>query len=1130
MSHIPGGDRVVLRCEELERRETPSATVWENQSFNDLAVGTIPSTWQQWSSSGSNSFGASTIRAFSGIQSLATTGMSNLTARTWDSEVLPSDFGASDYIYLNSLQPVQLFVRGQSLSSNSPTYYALSIARGLQAQIVKVVNGTTTVLASVQSAAYLSGTWVQVSLIPQGNQLSAQIYRPETGQYLNPAGKWQSTVAYVMQVVDSTITADGKIGLGRPAAYADTVAVDDFQILTSAATQQNFDSLPIGQLPSSWTGWWNASPARFGASNSASQSPSQSLQSSATSSTAESRAWLDTPLPQNVEATASFLVNSLIPARLFIDGSNLATNAPSYYAVSVARGMNVSLLRVVNGTATVLASLASTNYVSGAWITVSLAQTNGNIQAVIYNSATGQYLNSAGNWITGFAIALNVHDASIAGIGYVGVDRPPSYAGSLSVDDFQVVTANSSIVPPTVTVQPPTRGATLSGSVPVDATVVAGNPIDRVEFWIDAILRYSTSTNPYQWNFDTTSLANGSHTIAVKAYDTVGNMGVTTLTCTVNNSLPPLPTLPQNHGATNIVELAYAGTPIDSTARSLLQTSVDLTVSDPSLMTQINAIAPNTPQLLYTNASNMYGDLLTNWETYAAENGIDPEHAFYHVSQATPFTGNSASSQPVAWFWSVLAGSNGSWIDDTSKAHATSGANVKFGGVGQSVVIGYPEQFAEIDLALAAAASNGWSGAIQYVSAVDASGNPTAWSSLTTYANTTNGLTASGHILFNPPADWVAASINGSKRLYSVRVLTTSGGTAPIATSVLGADYTNSKGTASGVIPAFDYTADINHDGYLSPAEYAKRKSGMNAVFAYQSRVFYPSYGQMRFAVNPASAAVQNWFAQYANQLLGENPLAAGLFVDNSNAQSPVSGISTVETAANYSQDYASMLATASQKITPRWIIANVAGGGTATNGVIVATAAVFDESALRPLAENYGQFQDFANAVIQWQADRDPSAYMVIDSLPTGGSPTDPQTQIATLAAYDMIANPQTTYLDFYGGFDPNSTWAEHWSPAAAYNVGNPIGSFFVAATGIDPSNSSLTYEVFERQYQNAIVLYKPLSYKLGVGNGTLTSASATAIPLNGSYRLLEADGTLSSPVTSVSLTNGSGAILIKV
>jgi hypothetical protein len=61
-------------------------------------------------------------------------------------------------------------------------------------------------------------------------------------------------------------------------------------------------------------------------------------------------------------------------------------------------------------------------------------------------------------------------------------------------------------------------------------------------------------------------------------------------------------------------------------------------------------------------------------------------------------------------------------------------------------------------------------------------------------------------------------------------------------------------------------------------------------------------------------------------------------------------------------------------------------------------------------------------------------------------------------------------------------------------------------------------------------VVLYKPLSYARGGTNGTLADATATTYTPGGSYRVLQADGTLGPVVTSVSLRNGEGAILIKV
>ena len=154
---------------------------------------------------------------------------------------------------------------------------------------------------------------------------------------------------------------------------------------------------------------------------------------------------------------------------------------------------------------------------------------------------------------------------------------------------------------------------------------------------------------------------------------------------------------------------------------------------------------------------------------------------------------------------------------------------------------------------------------------------------------------------------------------------------------------------------------------------------------------------------------------------------------------------------------------------------------------------------------------------------------YLVIDTHPGGGSATDSRTQLAALAYYYLVADPDRTFLMFFGGANPASSWAEHWSPAAAVDVGAPTGGMRVFATGVDPLSPSLTYKVFARNYANALVLYKPLSYATGIGEGTLNTQTATTHSLGGNYRRVNADGTLGPVINSISLRNGEGAVLIK-
>jgi hypothetical protein len=898
-----------------------------------------------------------------------------------------------------------------------------------------------------------------------------------------------------------------------------------------ALTLETFDTTPPGTLPAGWSQWSNIGTNAFAVSSAQSLSAPNSLSvNSPTGSGLNARAWISTTQPANEEVQSAVYLNQPIPAEILARGTGLDTTSPSYYAVSITEGLDLKLLRVNNGTTTTLGEVRSANWVANQWVYTTLYVNGNNGRAQVQRNDTGQYLNGFGQWQSDPTWALNLTDtAPLSGGGEVGVGRLPSYAGSVYFDNFSYEPVTVSSQPPAVTITNPAAASTVSGVVPVQVNATDPTGVSQVEFYVDNVLRGVDITGaPYTWNFDTTAVANGSHTLTVLAYDPAQNIGQASLTFTTQNNLAPLPkpTIPQHSPNIRLADIAYNGgngqlPPADI---PLLQNAVDLVIDDPIYLSQINAVAPSTPQLIYTNVSSLYKNLLADWLSYADGHGYSREGAFYHVTQATPYAGAGGSTQPVNWFWGIYSG--GSTLTNwTWRGPGGSGAGIPFGGVGQSVYIGYTDQFWQINLKMTSGASNGWSGVLEYPTAVDASGNPTAWATLTTLGDTTAGLTQSGQITFNPPADWKPASLNGSAPLYYVRIRTVTAGTAPVANTILGDDYTDSNGTNAGVIPAFDWSADRDHDGYLNPTEYANRTPGMNARFYYQSRLF--SYGPMRFATNPGDAAFRSWAINYDIRFLNSNPLAAGLFMDNSVGVAPTTAGSVVEPVGSYTTDCASLLYEIGQAIAPKWILANTSGSTTA-NPIIQQVAGYFAEFDIRALAHNYQQFETVAGRVAAQSALTSPAPYAVLDSHPQGGAPTDPRTEMATLAYYYLLADPNTTFLDYDGGYDTTGPWNRHWFPAMKTDIGQPTSSWSLFATGTDPSNAALTYRIYERSYANALVLYKPLSFGNGV-TGTLADATAATQALGGTYYPLQSDGTLGAPITSITLRNGEGAVLIK-
>jgi hypothetical protein len=294
--------------------------------------------------------------------------------------------------------------------------------------------------------------------------------------------------------------------------------------------------------------------------------------------------------------------------------------------------------------------------------------------------------------------------------------------------------------------------------------------------------------------------------------------------------------------------------------------------------------------------------------------------------------------------------------------------------------------------------------------------------------------------------------------------------------------------------------------------------------------MFTRNYGQMRFGTNPSGVGFSGWGVDYHQRFLTRQPLAAGLFMDNSEGKAPVDAADVVEPVQQYAVDYGAMLGAIEKAIAPRWVLANTAGGGKSSDPVIQYNPAYFEEFVIRPMAHNWSTYEDIADTIERRRRLATPPPLAVLDSYPAKGKIDDPRMQIGVLAYYYLLAEPDTTYLTFFGGHEPGTAWNRHWSPAVAFDVGRPTGKASVFATGQDPAANELTYKVYQRAYENALVLYKPLSHARAAKTApTADDATRTRHDLGRTYQQVQADGSLGTPITSILLRNGEGAILAK-
>jgi hypothetical protein len=1167
------------RLELLENREAPSVTPWAFENFDSTPVGQIPSNWSQWASDSSTQATVENTDFQSAPNGLGLSGSSSVSSRAWLNNSVLSDVDVTASLEVNVPNPAQIIARGQNLnSSTDASYYALQIVGGMTVSLVKVSGPTETTLTggSVTTADSFNNIWVRATLdINNANDqnIRAQVQRLDTNQWLDSNGNWQNYASWCVAASDSSINGPGQVGLGQWAQFSGTVYFDDFQVGFPNNTE-NFDTTRAGAMPSDKGYNWyvpNNGAQTFFVSSARAQSNFNEVVSNAEASSQKSYTWAGITLPTDSRVSVSMYLDSLQPVLLFTRGNgnslyNMA-NA-SFYGVELTRGMTAKLIKVANGfdnNESTLVTVTSTTSTANLWVQVTLDVQGNSLSAQVYRPDTNQFLNSSGAWQATPTWGLTYTDTNnpLTSGGIAGLARPHASAGSVSLDDFSFLPASTDFTAPTVSITAPAAGGGYSNTVTVTASASDNVRIAKVEFYVDNALEttlpYGTS---YSWSFDTRSVYDGTHTLTVKAYDLAGNFAVASENITTSNSLTtPRPSFPKHYSSVRVAQLAYSpwgdwsakNHSIANSAAQLLTGSVDLVVPDSAYLGAMQDYAANTPKMIYTNISNLYENLLLDWLSYADAHGYNRAEAFFHVNAATSYSHGSepGSSHPVRQLWGAYredaTGTPITWTNYLDGITLPSTTVVSFGATGQLLYLGYPDRFRELNFNVQAAAGAGWTYALEYPTAVDGNGVATAWATLTPITNPNFSQAGTTSTTFDPPSNWVAASVDGSARMFYVRYRTTSSSGAAPTAKITGRDYTGAGDSEIGTIPAFDYNADTDHDGYLNDTEYANRAAGKDARFAYEARLLMSGTGEMRPATDAHTSDFRNWAADFNYRLLQGNPLAGGLFVDNSTGSTSNDFLQTtnvVESSdiaqANYKNDFASTIKAIYQKIAPRWLLPN-SGGYSTADPIITSAGAEYWEFGIRARKDDWAsEFAADASHVTEVKnLNTTNPPYQVIDSYPqnsTSGGYTydeDEVTQYDTLAYYYVLATPSTNFLDFFGGYNPEESWVpSHWNAAVTVDIGAPTDSGYTTFEhGLsDPGQADNTFEyyVYQRLYTNALVLYKPLSYSSTKGKGVTGSASQTTTDLGGTYYLLSNDGKSTTAVTQVTLEDGQGAILL--
>ena len=117
--------------------------------------------------------------------------------------------------------------------------------------------------------------------------------------------------------------------------------------------------------------------------------------------------------------------------------------------------------------------------------------------------------------------------------------------------------------PPASALTSPATGATVSGTVNAAATASdSGSGVASVAFAVDGVTKATDTASPYTYAWNTTTVANGQHTVTETATDVAGNKTTSSVTVTVQNgsgpTVPGAPTLTAATAGNNSVAIAWS--------------------------------------------------------------------------------------------------------------------------------------------------------------------------------------------------------------------------------------------------------------------------------------------------------------------------------------------------------------------------------------------------------------------------------------------------------------------------------------------------------------------------------------------------------------------------------------------
>ncbi|MFL5799744.1 MAG: Ig-like domain-containing protein [Actinomycetota bacterium] len=251
--------------------------------------------------------------------------------------------------------------------------------------------------------------------------------------------------------------------------------------------------------------------------------------------------------------------------------------------------------------------------------------------------------------------------------------RAVDLAGNASTTSRVVTVANGpppDTTPPTVVMTAPAAGGTVSGSVGVQGTATDNAGLGMVDVSIDGgAFRAATGTASWSYGFDTSTVADGAHTVTARATDTSGNTGTATITLTVSNAAGSNSHMVTAEGVT--IDVSSAGPWTAPQIYDLLKPSaLQLSLIGPHLTIEVQ----DTYSSQTTTSASSSGGVYTSFTATIYLKGVNSTFSVRPESQIAHEYGH-------AWtLYHLYMTQNGDWSSYLNYRWANADGSVRLGG------------------------------------------------------------------------------------------------------------------------------------------------------------------------------------------------------------------------------------------------------------------------------------------------------------------------------------------------------------------------------------------------------------------------------------------------------------------